>query len=111
MIVMGLGGLWHGAGLSYLMWGLMHGVFLVIERPILPLLTFSQLDCPSCSLQRWTVFLCVSMLWIFFKLPDFDHAASYLVGPVHPHLQPEPDKTVLQSCASVLASGHHPAFA
>jgi alginate O-acetyltransferase complex protein AlgI len=25
MIVMGLGGLWHGAGLSYLMWELLHG--------------------------------------------------------------------------------------
>src|SRR5213079_1119531 len=36
MIVMGLGGLWHGAGFSYLMWGVMHGVLLVAERPILP---------------------------------------------------------------------------
>src|ERR1700689_1479580 len=38
MIVMGLGGLWHGAGLSYLMWGLLHGLLLVIERPLLTLL-------------------------------------------------------------------------
>ena len=29
MIVMGLGGLWHGAGLGYLMWGLLHGLLLV----------------------------------------------------------------------------------
>ena len=35
MVVMGLGGLWHGAGLSYLLWGLLHGVLLVVERPIL----------------------------------------------------------------------------
>src|ERR1700730_3466793 len=35
MIVMGLGGLWHGAGISYLMWGLLHGFFLVIERPFI----------------------------------------------------------------------------
>src|SRR6476646_144804 len=33
MIVMGLGGLWHGAGVSYLMWGLLHGLLLVLERP------------------------------------------------------------------------------
>jgi D-alanyl-lipoteichoic acid acyltransferase DltB (MBOAT superfamily) len=26
------------------------------------------------------VFFCVSMLWIFFKLPDFGHALAYLSG-------------------------------
>ena len=26
------------------------------------------------------VFFCVSMLWIFFKLPNFDHALAYLSG-------------------------------
>jgi alginate O-acetyltransferase complex protein AlgI len=26
------------------------------------------------------VFSCVSMLWIFFKLPNFDHALAYLSG-------------------------------
>src|SRR6185295_13423636 len=31
MIVMGLGGLWHGAGLSYLVWGLLHAILLVTE--------------------------------------------------------------------------------
>jgi alginate O-acetyltransferase complex protein AlgI len=91
MIVMGLGGLWHGAGLSYLMWGLMHGVFLVIERPILPLLTSAN-SIALRVLQRWTVFLCVSMLWIFFKLPDFDHAASYLIGLFIPSSNPNPTK-------------------
>ena len=38
MIVMGLGGLWHGAALGYLAWGLLHGLLLVIERPLLPAL-------------------------------------------------------------------------
>src|SRR5260370_33191985 len=35
MIVMGLGGLWHGAALSYLAWGTRHGVLLVLERLLL----------------------------------------------------------------------------
>jgi alginate O-acetyltransferase complex protein AlgI len=42
IIVMGLGGLWHGAGLSYLTWGLMHGLLLVLERPLLPLIRSPQ---------------------------------------------------------------------
>ena len=47
MIVMGLGGLWHGAGLGYLLWGLLHGVLLVIERPFLARLAIDQLSCFS----------------------------------------------------------------
>ena len=30
------------------------------------------------------VFVCVSMLWIFFKLPNFDHALGYLTGMFTP---------------------------
>jgi D-alanyl-lipoteichoic acid acyltransferase DltB (MBOAT superfamily) len=32
MITMGLGGLWHGASWNFVIWGLWHGSFLVIER-------------------------------------------------------------------------------
>lgn len=32
MIVMGLGGLWHGAAWTFVIWGLIHGSWLVIER-------------------------------------------------------------------------------
>jgi alginate O-acetyltransferase complex protein AlgI len=79
MIVMGLGGLWHGAGLSYLTWGLMHGALLVAERPFLRY--FAVMTLPGFrSLRVAAVFLSVSLLWIFFKLPDFGHATNYLAG-------------------------------
>jgi alginate O-acetyltransferase complex protein AlgI len=32
LITMGLGGLWHGASLNFVFWGLLHGVALVTER-------------------------------------------------------------------------------
>jgi D-alanyl-lipoteichoic acid acyltransferase DltB (MBOAT superfamily) len=77
--VMGLGGLWHGAGLSYLVWGLMHGVLLAIERPFLTLL--DGVKSPAVQVLRaGMIFLAVSMLWIFFRLPEFSHAASYFAG-------------------------------
>lgn len=79
IIVMGLGGLWHGAGLSYLTWGLMHGGLLAAERPLLPRLdaiNSKALDAGRAIL----IFTVVSMLWIFFKLPDFAHASSYFVS-------------------------------
>jgi alginate O-acetyltransferase complex protein AlgI len=91
MMVMGLGGLWHGAGLSYLMWGLMHGLLLVVERPLL-----GRLDKTDSTVLRAIrialVFFCVTMLWIFFKLPNFDHAVSYLGGMFAPGRNPNPPK-------------------
>jgi alginate O-acetyltransferase complex protein AlgI len=90
-IVMGLGGLWHGAGLSYLLWGLLHATFLVVERPILPYL--KRIDSLSRRIfQRCLVFLCISMLWIFFKLPNSDHAIAYLYGMFTPSTNPNPTK-------------------
>jgi alginate O-acetyltransferase complex protein AlgI len=91
MVVMGLGGLWHGAGLNYLAWGLMHGALLVLERPLLAGL--QSIDSAVFRALRMScVFLCVSMLWIFFKLPNFDHAISYLTGMFAASTNPTPPK-------------------
>jgi alginate O-acetyltransferase complex protein AlgI len=81
MIVMGLGGLWHGAGLSYLAWGAMHGALLVLERPLLSGLgSNSRWEAIVRPVRICFVFFSVSMLWIFFKLPNFHHALGYLSG-------------------------------
>jgi alginate O-acetyltransferase complex protein AlgI len=91
MIVMGLGGLWHGAGLGYLLWGMLHGVLLVIERPFLARL--ATIDSAAFRAARMGfVFVCVTMLWIFFKLPNFDHAVSYLSGMFTSSTNPNPPK-------------------
>jgi alginate O-acetyltransferase complex protein AlgI len=81
MIVMGLGGLWHGAALSYLAWGTMHGALLTGERMLTGKIEDkSPLALIVRPLRIGLVFFCVSMLWIFFKLPNFDHALAYLSG-------------------------------
>jgi alginate O-acetyltransferase complex protein AlgI len=91
MIVMGLGGLWHGAGLSYLMWGLMHGLLLAIERPFVARL--QSIDSIVFRAVRiGFVFFCVTMLWVFFKLPNFDHAIGYMSGMFTPSTNPNPTK-------------------
>jgi D-alanyl-lipoteichoic acid acyltransferase DltB (MBOAT superfamily) len=90
LTVMTLGGLWHGASLSYALWGMLHGLLLVIERPFLVLF---QKNGPLVQTARITVvFLCVTMLWIFFKLPNFDHALNYLKGMFIPTSNPHPTK-------------------
>src|SRR5438067_3815154 len=86
-----LGGLCHGAGLGYLMWGLLHGLLLVLERPLLARL--ASIDLAVFRAARMTVvFFCVTMLWIFFKLPNFDHALSYLKGMFMATDVPNPPK-------------------
>jgi alginate O-acetyltransferase complex protein AlgI len=91
MIVMGLGGLWHGAGLGYLLWGSLHGCLLVIERPFRAWLP--SLDWPVFRAARISlVFVCVSMLRVFFRLPNFDHAISYLSGMFTRGTNPNPTK-------------------
>ncbi|MDI3563561.1 hypothetical protein OWC48_24555 [Bradyrhizobium sp. Arg816] len=81
MIVMGLGGLWHGAAISYLVWGLLHGLFLVAERPILQRIeTLSANQNLLHAVRVGVVFFCVSMAWVLFKLPNFEHAVAYVHG-------------------------------
>jgi alginate O-acetyltransferase complex protein AlgI len=84
IIVMGLGGLWHGAAISYLVWGLLHGLFLVAERPLLSrieMLSRIESVAPALQVARvGVVFFCVSMAWVLFKLPNFDHVVEYVSG-------------------------------
>ena len=86
MIVMSLGGLWHGAAYSYLAWGGLHGAFLIGERYFLAKNNnISALVAGRASLAILVmmcrvafVFTCVSFAWLFFKLPDFQAAMLYI---------------------------------
>jgi D-alanyl-lipoteichoic acid acyltransferase DltB (MBOAT superfamily) len=81
-LTMALGGLWHGAALSFLLWGAAHGAALCIERA----LGFTAAYIPQgkalqtvlTRLYSAIVFLVVSVLWLFFKLQHFDDAILYL---------------------------------
>jgi D-alanyl-lipoteichoic acid acyltransferase DltB (MBOAT superfamily) len=75
MITMLLGGLWHGASWSFLLWGGLHGAFLISHRlwcetPLSK--RTSQLRGPLAWLWRgFAVFLtfhCVCLAWCFFRL-------------------------------------------
>ena len=90
------------------MWGLLHGLLLVIERPLLARLQSIDLAVFR-AVRMSVVFVCVTMLWIFFKLPNFDHAISYLSGMFVSSTNPNPTKAVLQSGIALFAAGHYPA--
>jgi alginate O-acetyltransferase complex protein AlgI len=86
IIVMVLGGLWHGAAWSYAVWGLFHGVGLAIER----LCNLGvQKRSETGSHPTWqqhiielfqvlSVFSFVTFGWLLFKLPRFDQALDFV---------------------------------
>ena len=67
-------GFWHGASWSFLLWGIIHGSFLVIER-----LGFSQVlsRLPKFLRHLYTL-LVVLIAWVFFRLEDFSNALAFL---------------------------------
>lgn len=79
ILVMLLGGLWHGAAWSFMLWGGAHGVFLAMER-------FFGVKGDSrrspnwliSALRTFLVFNMVSFLWLLFQLPDIRHVGVYL---------------------------------
>ena len=81
-IVMLLGGLWHGAAWSYLVWGAYHGILLVGERVLSAYIRLPQYKIFD-LLKVILVFSLVTLGWLLFKLPEFSHVVSYLNALVH----------------------------
>ena len=78
MVTMLLGGLWHGASWNFVIWGALHGGYLVVERLIFGRISWWQSNHKIIVCLRWlVVFHLVCFAWIFFRAPDF--ATSLLV--------------------------------
>ena len=75
ILVMLLGGLWHGAAWTFVIWGLYHGVLQAIERALGPRHPLKQL--PEWG-QRLATFLLVVVGWVFFRATDFGVAFRIL---------------------------------
>jgi alginate O-acetyltransferase complex protein AlgI len=67
-------GLWHGASFNFVIWGLFHGVFLVLERIGLQ----RWLEKRPAILQHAYVLLAVMIGWVFFRADDLPQSLSYL---------------------------------
>ena len=77
IIVMFLGGLWHGASWNFVIWGLLHGIYLAIHRAILnrfPKLKLHPFfkSTPGKILSILTMQYFVLLAWIPFRVSDFD---------------------------------------
>jgi len=84
LFAMTLCGLWHGAALTFVFWGFLHGLLLVSHHgwkdlqnklPWDPKDTVSTLS----SFAAWLLtYICVVLAWVFFRSGSFDQAISIL---------------------------------
>ncbi|MCA9149893.1 MAG: MBOAT family protein [Planctomycetales bacterium] len=81
VIVMFLGGLWHGAGWTFVIWGLYHGLLLVVHR-VAQITSMRRL--PQ-GLAALLTFLCVVIGWTFFRAQDLTMAGSLLWSMIGGH--------------------------
>lgn len=73
-IVFLLTGFWHGASWNFIIWGAIHGLFLIIERIGLNEL----LKKIPVVFSRIYMLLVVVTAWVFFRLEDFSRARNFI---------------------------------
>jgi D-alanyl-lipoteichoic acid acyltransferase DltB (MBOAT superfamily) len=76
LITMTLAGLWHGAGVQFLVWGAMHGAWLAAER-CLRVLAPSRPFAGAGALGWALTFHFVCAGWVFFRSPSLADALDY----------------------------------
>jgi len=78
MIVMVLGGLWHGADWRFALWGGIHGAFLLLLRCywwyVNPEAETAKKGLVGAAMGILVTFICVALTRIFFRAPDIQHA-------------------------------------
>jgi alginate O-acetyltransferase complex protein AlgI len=84
MIVMFIGGLWHGAAWTFVVWGVIHGLMLVLERVLRHFFKDAA----------WTdrlgvqvllglgTYAVVCLAWVFFRAPDFGAAMRIVLAMI-----------------------------
>lgn len=105
MLTMLLGGLWHGAGWTFVIWGGLHGLYLVLQQAW-------QRVFGAARSHWWPgvlTFLAVMLAWVFFRAPDVATAwdiTGALVGANGVSLP----RGLASHAAGLAQWGLHPAF-
>ena len=70
-----IGGLWHGAGWTFLFWGLLHGVALTLHKG------WSQIGFKLWNWVSWFItFNFINVAWVFFRAKEWTDALKVLNG-------------------------------
>ncbi len=78
MIVFLVCGIWHGESMSFMAWGLLHGVYSAVDG-----LELFRSGAARRLREGWIgrilTFMCVSVAWIFFRASSFTGACRYIL--------------------------------
>lgn len=76
MITMLVGGLWHGASWTFVVWGGLHGLYLLIERRLSQYLGHLTVwkTLPARAILSVLTFALVCITWVFFRATSFRQA-------------------------------------
>lgn len=84
MITMVLGGLWHGAAWTFVLWGAMHGIYLVLNHAwqfvTRKLGLTGVLRGAGRPIGIFVTFSAVTIAWVFFRASSLPHAVAILRG-------------------------------
>ena len=92
MITMVLGGFWHGANWTFVVWGLLHGTLLIVHRywqvfsKARPRLEAVFRSIPGTAIRMLATFLSVALAWVFFRAPTFHIASEMFRRLFVPHV-------------------------
>jgi alginate O-acetyltransferase complex protein AlgI len=97
MIVMLIGGLWHGAAWTFVAWGGLHGLYLIINHAWTRLREYWH--CPSlpAAVALPLTFAAVAMAWVVFRAPDMPSALilwKSMLGMNGPGMLPQLPRTL-----------------
>lgn len=69
-------GIWHGANWTFIVWGMLHGVFQVMEK----MLGLHKLQSRGAvrAIRTFIAFFIITFLWIFFRMPTLGDACGVI---------------------------------
>lgn len=72
-----IGGIWHGAGWTFVFWGFLHGVALIVHR------LWNLLGFTMPRILAWFItFNFINVSWVFFRANDWQDAVKVLSGMI-----------------------------
>jgi alginate O-acetyltransferase complex protein AlgI len=80
MTTMLLGGLWHGANWTFVVWGGLHGIYLAVERALRDRYRGYRPGPLALFLLGLLTYTLINITWVFFRAPSFSRAAEMLTG-------------------------------
>ncbi len=76
LVVWSLTGLWHGASWTFIAWGALYGVLLIVEKYVLG----ARLEKIPVVLRYIGTMLVVAVGWVFFSSPTIGSAGEYILS-------------------------------